>query len=148
MSFYHNDVLVGRITLIRGDIDQPKVTSVSVSPLELPDLVAGLVIADKKLKMYQRLFDISCLMREVEQLQIYKLTDGKNCTVTEYVSADSDYGIAPNEKPETVVVLAACGIAATYAFDKPDYSFLNQSTIEQNMTIKKFLQDIYYLGES
>ncbi|VFR11730.1 hypothetical protein SPFM8_00098 [Salmonella phage SPFM8] len=130
MSFYHNDVLVGRITLNRGACNQPKVTSVSVSPLELPNLGTGLVIADKKLKMYQRLIDISELMREVEQLQIYRLTDGKNSDVTEYTSADSDYGIAPNEKLQAVVVLAACGIAATYAFDKLAYSFLNQSTIE------------------
>ncbi|VFR13129.1 hypothetical protein SPFM12_00099 [Salmonella phage SPFM12] len=105
-------------------------TSVSVSPLELPNLVAVSFYPDKKLKMYQRLIDISCNQPKVEQLQIYRLTDGKNCTGLVIASADSDYGIAPNEKPELMREVAACGIAATYAFDKPDVTEYNQSTIE------------------
>ncbi|VFR14671.1 hypothetical protein SPFM20_00091 [Salmonella phage SPFM20] len=130
VSFYHNDVLVGRITLIDISCNQPKVTSVSVSPLELRKNCTGLVIADKKLKMYQRLNEKPELMREVEQLQIYRLTDVDKPDVTEYTSADSDYGIAPKKFLQAVVVLAACGIAATYAYPRVAYSFLNQSTIE------------------
>ncbi|VFR13423.1 hypothetical protein SPFM14_00088 [Salmonella phage SPFM14] len=130
VSFYHNDVLVGRQRLIDISCNQPKVTSVSVSPLTDGKNCTGLVIADKKLKMYIAPNEKPELMREVEQLQIYRTYAFDKPDVTEYTSADSDYGMTIKKFLQAVVVLAACGIAASTGYPRVAYSFLNQSTIE------------------
>ncbi|VFR12376.1 hypothetical protein SPFM10_00096 [Salmonella phage SPFM10] len=82
------------------------------------------------LKMYQRLIDISCNQPKVTSVKIYRLTDGKNCTGLVIADKKSDYGIAPNEKPELMREVEQLRIAATYAFDKPDVTEYTSADLE------------------